>query len=61
MGKNRRFLVISYTSDNCDASVKSTLPTRLWSVGVVFAAFFGLLAVASIVSKKAKNGSLGKE
>ncbi|MCK5271004.1 MAG: hypothetical protein KAJ52_00440 [Sedimentisphaerales bacterium] len=30
-----------------DASVKSTLPPRFWSVAVVFAAFFGLLAVAS--------------
>ncbi|MCK5269260.1 MAG: hypothetical protein KAJ46_00690 [Sedimentisphaerales bacterium] len=30
-----------------DASVKSTLPSRFWSVAVVFAAFFGLLAVAS--------------
>jgi len=31
-----------------NARVKSTLPPRLWIVGVVFAAFFGLLAVASI-------------
>jgi len=30
-----------------DASVKSILPPRFWSVGVVFAAFFGLLTVAS--------------
>jgi hypothetical protein len=30
-----------------DASVKSTLPPRFWSVGSAFAAFFGLLAVAS--------------
>ena len=31
-----------------DASVKSTLPPRFWSVATVFAAFFGLLTVASI-------------
>ncbi len=30
-----------------DASVKSTLPPRFWGVGIVFAAFFGLLTVAS--------------
>ena len=33
---------------NKDASVKSTLPPRFWSVGVAFAVFFGLLAVASV-------------
>ena len=32
---------------NTDASVKSTLPPRFWSVATVFATFFGLLAVAS--------------
>jgi len=34
-----------------DASVKSTLPPRFWSVAVVFAAFFGLLAVAPHLAK----------
>ena len=33
---------------NKDASVKSTLPPRFWSVGIAFAAFFGLLAVTLI-------------
>jgi len=30
-----------------DASVKSSLPLRFWSVGSAFAGFFGLLAIAS--------------
>jgi hypothetical protein len=30
-----------------DASVKSILPPQFWSVGIVFAVFFGLLTVAS--------------
>jgi hypothetical protein len=34
-----------------DASVKSTLPPRFWGVGIVFAAFFGLLTVASRLRK----------
>jgi hypothetical protein len=40
-----------------DASVKSTLPPQFWSIGVVFAAFFGLLTVASkwTPKKKLKN------
>jgi hypothetical protein len=38
-----------------DASVKSTLPTRFWSVGVVFAAFFGLLTVASEEKKESEE------
>ena len=36
------------TLANEDASVKSTLPPRFWSVDIVFAAFFGLLAVTSM-------------
>jgi hypothetical protein len=38
-----------------DASVKSILPPQFWSVGIVFAAFFGLLTVAS---KWVKSGSV---
>ena len=30
-----------------DSSIESTLPSRFWSVGLVFAAFSGLLAVTS--------------
>jgi len=37
--------------DSEDASVKSILPPQFWSVGIVFVAFFGLLAVASVNTK----------
>jgi hypothetical protein len=46
----RRWSLAGMTKlQNCkiDASVKSILPARFWSVAVVLAAFFGLLAVAS--------------
>ena len=42
-----KFSVIIKKTVKTDASVKSTLPSRFWSVAVVFAAFSGLLAVAS--------------
>ena len=35
-----------------DASVKSTLPPRFWSVGIVFVTFVGLLAVVSKIKSK---------
>jgi hypothetical protein len=44
-----------------DASVKSTLPPRFWGVGVVFEAFYGLLAVASKLYRRErlqKNGAI---
>jgi hypothetical protein len=45
---------------NTDASVKSTLPPRFRSVAVVFEAFFGFLAVASILLFPLSNHRKGK-
>ena len=41
-----------------DASVKSISPPRFWSVGVVFAAFFRLLTVASLLWKNRENSDI---